>query len=53
MNETFLVDTHSHINTLEKITPQEAIDNAKANGVEKIIVPAAAVNDVDEVLTSS
>lgn len=50
MNETFLVDTHSHINTLEKITPQEAIDNAKANGVEKIIVPAAAVNDIDEVL---
>lgn len=50
MNETFLVDTHSHINTLEKITPQEAIDNAKANGVEKIIVPAATVNDIDEVL---
>lgn len=50
MNETFLVDTHSHINTLEKITPQEAIDNAKANGVEKIIVPAAAVQDIDEVL---
>lgn len=50
MNETFLVDTHSHINTLEKITPQEAIDNAKVNGVEKIIVPAATVNDIDEVL---
>ncbi len=36
-----MIDTHSHINMLETITPDEALQNAAANGIEKIIVPAA------------
>lgn len=49
MNETYLIDTHSHVDMLEGMTPDEAIKNAKENGVEKIIVPAAAVRDIDKV----
>jgi len=45
-----LIDTHTHINCLEKITDEESILNAKANGVEKIIVPAACAKDIDIVM---
>ena len=44
-----LIDTHTHINYLEKITEEESIKNATENGVEKIIVPAASPKDIDEV----
>lgn len=44
-----LIDTHTHINYLEKITEEESIKNALENGVEKIIVPAASPKDIDEV----
>ena len=43
-----LIDTHTHINYLEKITAEESVKNAIQNGVEKIIVPAAAARDIDE-----
>ncbi len=36
-----MIDTHSHINMLENITTDGAVPNAAANGVNKIIVPAA------------
>ncbi|MBR6098861.1 TatD family hydrolase [bacterium] len=44
-----LADTHTHINYLEKITPEESVKNAKENGVEIILVPAASPEDVDNV----
>lgn len=45
-----LIDTHTHINYLEKITAEESIINALTNGVEKIIVPAGELKDFDEIL---
>ncbi len=36
-----MIDTHSHINMLENITTDEAVQNAAEQGIEKIIVPAA------------
>ena len=49
MNETYLIDTHSHVDMLEGMTPNEAIKNAKENGVEKIIVPSATAGDIDKI----
>lgn len=46
-----MIDTHSHINMLENITVDEAIQNASENGVEKIIVPSAYPRDIDEVMS--
>ena len=43
----FLIDTHTHINYLEKISEEESVRNAFENGVEKIIVPAASPDDID------
>ena len=31
------IDTHTHLNMLKKMTPSEAIENAKANGVHRFI----------------
>ena len=42
-----LIDTHTHINYLEKITPEESVKNAKDNGVEIILVPSASPEDID------
>ena len=42
-----LIDTHTHINYLEKITPEESVKNALENGVEIILVPAASPEDVE------
>ena len=44
-----LIDTHTHINYLEKITVEESIKNAMENRVEKLIVPAASPRDIDDV----
>ena len=41
MNETFLIDTHSHINMIEDLSIDEVLENASVNHVKKIIVPAA------------
>lgn len=46
-----MIDTHSHINMIEKISLDEVIKNAKDSGVEKIIVPSAYPKDIDEVMT--
>ncbi len=42
-----MIDTHSHINCIEEFTIDEIITNAKNNGVEKIILPAAHPSDID------
>ena len=46
-----MIDTHSHINMIEKFSLDEVIKNAKDSGVEKIIVPSAYPKDIDEVMT--
>lgn len=53
MNETYLIDTHSHINMVENISTDEAIKNALSAGVKKIIVPASSANDIDYVFELS
>ena len=45
-----MIDTHSHINMIEKITLDEVLQNAKLNGVEKILVPSAYPSDIDVVM---
>ena len=47
MNETFLIDTHSHINMIEDLSIDEVLENASVNHVKKIIVPAASTADID------
>ncbi len=44
-----MIDTHSHINMIEGLTLEEIIKEAKDNGVEKIILPAASLSDIDTV----
>jgi TatD DNase family protein len=44
-----LIDTHTHINYLEKITPEESVQNAASNGVEILLVPSASPEDIDNV----
>ena len=53
MNETFLIDTHSHINMIEDLSIDEVLENASVNHVKKIIVPAASTADIDEVYNLS
>ncbi len=42
-----LIDTHTHINYLEKIAEEDAVRNATENGVSKILVPGASPDDID------
>ena len=44
-----MIDTHTHINMIEDISPEEIFNNVSDNGVEKLIVPAASVADIDDV----
>lgn len=53
MNETYLIDTHSHINMIESISIDEIIKNALDNNVKKIVVPAAYPSDIDTVFELS
>ena len=46
---TALIDTHTHINYLEKITEEESVKNAEENGIGKILVPSASPADLDTV----
>lgn len=43
-----LIDTHAHINMLEK--PEIGIIEAHDNGVEEIIIPAASEDDFEKIL---
>ena len=42
-----MIDTHTHINCIEELSIDKIIQNAKDNGVEKLIVPAAYPSDID------
>lgn len=48
-----MIDTHSHINTIKGLSIDEIIEEAKNNGVEKIILPSAELSDIDEVFKIS
>jgi len=50
MMETYLIDTHSHINMIKETGIDEVIQNAEKNGVRKIIVPAAEPEDISQVM---
>lgn len=45
-----MIDTHSHINMIKEISQDEAVKNALKNGVDKIFVPSAHPQDIDEVM---
>lgn len=45
-----MIDTHSHINMIKEISQDEAVKNALENGVDKIFVPSAHPQDIDEVM---
>lgn len=42
-----MIDTHTHINCIEELSIDKILQNAKDNGVEKLIVPAAYPSDID------
>ena len=44
-----MIDTHTHINMIEDIPLEEIFKNVSDNVVEKLIVPAASVADIDDV----
>ena len=44
-----LIDTHTHIDMIEGISIDEVLENARQNGVEKLIVPCAYPKDVDKI----
>ena len=45
-----MIDTHSHINMIKSWTPDEIVQNALNNGVNKIIVPSAHPEDIKDVM---
>lgn len=49
MNETFLIDTHSHVDMIEGKSIDDTIANAFACGVQKIVLPCAYPKDVDKI----
>lgn len=49
MKTHYIVDTHSHVDMLEGITTEEAIQNAHDAGVDKIILPCAYPADIDKI----
>lgn len=49
MDINYIIDTHTHIDMLEKITPDEAIKNAIEFGVKKLILPCSEAKDIDRV----
>lgn len=48
---SYMIDTHTHINMIENIALNDVFKNAKENGVDKIIVPSAYPKDIDEVMS--
>ena len=53
MSGNYLIDTHTHINMIEKLSLDEILENAGKNNVKKIIVPASNAADIDEVFELS
>lgn len=46
---TYIVDTHSHVDMIEGITIEEVIQNAHDAGVDKIILPCAYPRDIEKI----
>lgn len=46
-----MIDTHTHINMIEGLSIDEVIENAKANGIEKILVPSAYPKDIEDIMS--
>lgn len=46
-----MIDTHSHINMIKDVSPNEILKNAMENGVDKIIVPSAYPQDIETVMS--
>lgn len=46
---TYIVDTHSHVDMIEGITTEEVIQNAHDAGVDKIILPCAYPRDIEKI----
>lgn len=46
---TYIVDTHSHVDMIESITIEEVIQNAHDAGVDKIILPCAYPRDIEKI----
>lgn len=53
LSDVFLIDTHSHIDMLEKNYLDTAIKNAGISNVKKIILPSVDVNSFQRVLEIS
>lgn len=51
MNETYLIDTHSHINMIKGADLDQIVKTAEEFGVKKIIVPSAYPADIDKIMT--
>ena len=49
MEKSYLIDTHSHIDMLEKISIENALKNADANGVKRVILPCAYPKDIEKI----
>ena len=49
-NEFCLIDTHSHIDMIEKISIEEVLKNADKNNVNKIVLPCAYAKDIDKII---
>lgn len=50
MNETYLIDTHSHINMIKNADLDGIVATAAEFGVRKIVVPAASSDDIDVIM---
>ena len=49
MEKSYLIDTHSHIDMLENISIEDALKNAEANGVKRVILPCAYPKDLEKI----
>ncbi len=45
----YIVDTHSHIDMIEGLTPEKILQNASLAGVGKIVLPCAYPHDIDKI----
>ena len=47
MKFDYIVDTHTHIDMLETISPEEAVKNAYEYGVKRLILPCSDAKDIN------
>ena len=46
-----MIDTHSHINMIKSKSSDEIVQNAVFSGVDRIIVPSAHPQDIEDVMS--